>query len=349
MGSKQNKNLEKFIISDQSTVFDAMKAINNNWREIVFVINSKNKIVGVITDGDIRRGLLEGLKFDSKVSEIMAKSFISVGPDVDRAAVLDLMKANLIGCVPVLDKNSKLIGIHFLQELIGATPRPNIALIMAGGKGTRLRPLTEDCPKPLIKVAGRPIIERIILHLVSYGIKKIYISINYLGSKVREYCGNGEVFGCEIEYLKEKRYLGTGGALSLLPKNIKDPIVVMNGDLITQIDIGSLLDLHNKKKFKATLAVKPYQVEIPFGVVKNNKNKLTSLQEKPINNYLVNAGIYVLNPEVISLIPKNKEYPITLLFETLLKSKKKTGVYIIEEDWIDVGRHKDLREAQGEN
>lgn len=342
-------SLQKFIIDDQGTIFEAMKAINNNWREVVFVVEKKRRLVGAITDGDIRRGLLKGLKFDTKVSAIMSKSFISVQAAVDRAAVLDLMKANRIGSVPIVDLKKHLIGIHFLPDLIGASPRPNIALIMAGGQGKRLEPLTKNCPKPLVKVAGRPILERIILHLVGYGVKKIYISINYLGRMIEQYCGNGKTFGCEINYLKEKKFLGTGGALSLLPKKIKEPIIVINGDLVTQVNLDRLLKLHQQNKFVATMGVKPYQIEIPFGVIKNNKNRLIELHEKPINQYLINAGIYVINPEILNLVPRNQEFPITSLFENLLKKKKKTGIYVIEDDWVDVGRREDLRKASGES
>lgn len=341
------KYLKKYIIKSNQTIFQAMKVINNNWHEIVLVVDEKDKVIGVVTDGDVRRGLLSGLNFNTRITQVMTKSFIYVKPDVNRATVLDLMKANLINSIPIVDSKKNLIGIHFLQELIGATPKPNSALIIAGGKGARLKPLTDNCPKPMVKVAGRPILERIILHLLGYGIKTIYISINYLGKTIENYFGNGNSFGCKIKYLKEKRILGTGGPLSLLPNRINHPIIVMNGDLVTQINIDRLLNLHNKRDFLATMCVKPYQIEIPFGVIKTNKNKLLDLKEKPVSQYLINAGIYVINPEILKLIPKNQEYPITTLFELLLKKKKNIGIYITEEDWIDVGRHDELKKAHG--
>jgi dTDP-glucose pyrophosphorylase len=340
-------DLNKFIIEEHQSIYDAMCAINENCREIVFVINSQGKIIGTITDGDIRRGLLDGLDFNSSVNKIMRSDYIHVPMDMDRATVLDLMKAHSIRQVPILNESKKLVGIHFLQDLIGAAEKPNIAVIMAGGKGIRLRPLTENCPKPMIKVAGRPILERVVLHLVGYGIRQIYISVNYLGDMIEEYFGDGSQFGCEIKYLHEEKPLGTGGALTLLEKLPQYPFIVMNGDLITQVNIGRLLDFHSEEGNEATIAVRPYRVDIPFGVITNDNSRLVSMQEKPSAHYLINSGIYVFNPSVISYIPPNVEYPITSLFDILIDQKKPVSVYMLEEEWIDVGRHEELNEANG--
>lgn len=324
-----------------------MECITENWHEVALVEDIGHRIIGVITDGDIRRGLLRGLTMESPAAEVMTKSFISMGPDAGRTAVLDTMKSRAIRHVPVLDKDKKLIGIHFLEELIGTSLRPNIAVIMAGGKGIRLRPLTENCPKPMIPVAGRPILERIVLHLVGYGIREIYISLNYLGNMIEDHFGDGSSFGCTIKYLREEKPLGTGGSLALLPDRPKHPFVVMNGDQITQIDINSLLSFHDQEHVEATIAIKPYQVEIPFGVIQKNGNHLIEIQEKPMANYLINTGIYVLNPSVLPLIPRNEEFPITALFDMLLERKMPVGVHYVDEDWIDVGRHDDLKKAKG--
>ncbi len=340
--------LNKFVIDTRETIRTAMEAINENWREVVLVADDRERVVGVVTDGDIRRGLLRGLTFDSPVSEVMNRKFISVRPDMDRAAVLDMMKSLVIRQVPVLDGDGRLVGFHFLNDLLGTSVRPNVAVIMAGGKGTRLRPLTENCPKPMIQVAGRPILERVVLHLVGYGIRKVYLSINYLGEQIENYFGDGSRFGCAIEYLREEKALGTGGALSLLPGDIEHPFVVMNGDQVTQADIGKMLDVHAREQAAATIGVRHYQVEIPFGVVIQEAGKLLALQEKPTAHYLVNTGIYVFNPDVISMVPMNEEFPITSLFDLLLIRNSCVGVHYIEEDWIDVGRHDDLRRAKGE-
>jgi NDP-sugar pyrophosphorylase family protein len=277
----------------------------------------------------------------------MTTNYVSVGPDIDRTAVLDLMKARSIRHIPIVDSKKKLIGAHFLEDLIGSDIKANIAVIIAGGKGTRLLPLTEDRPKPMILVAGRPILERIVLHLVGYGIRKIYISINYLGEQIEKYFGNGESFGCSIEYLREEKPLGTGGALSLLTIRPDKPFIVMNGDIVTQINLSSLLDFHEKQGVAATIGCRPHKVDIPFGVIREKGNRLVSIDEKPSAHYLVNAGVYVLNAALLDMVPGGENFPITGLFEWLLERKIGVGVYIIEEDWVDVGRHEELKRANG--
>jgi len=341
------KDLARFIITSDKSIRDAMKCIDNNWREVALVSDSDHRIVGVITDGDVRRGLLRGLDMGSPATGIMTQTFFSVGGDADRTTVLDMMKARSIRHVPVLDDRQRLIGIHFLEELIGTSVRPNVAVIMAGGRGVRLQPLTETCPKPMIPVAGRPILERVILHLVGYGIRRIYLSINYLGNMIESHFGDGTRFGCEIRYLREGKALGTGGPLSLLPEHPEHPLIVMNGDQVTQVDIARLLEFHEREQVDATIAIKPYQVEIPYGVVLKDGNRLTELQEKPTACYLINTGIYVLNPGVLPLIPRDQEFPITGLFDIMRDREMPIGVHSIEEDWIDVGRHDDLKKAKG--
>lgn len=340
-------DLSKFVIHSGQTIRNAMECINDNWHEVALVEDPGQKIIGVITDGDVRRGLLNGLTMDSSAAEVMTKTFVSAGPDTGRTKVLEMMKARSIRHVPILDDNKRLLGIHFFEELIGTMVKPNMSIIMAGGKGIRLRPLTDNCPKPMIPVAGRPILERVILHLVGYGIRKIYLSINYLGHMIEEHFGDGSSFGCAIKYLREEKPLGTGGSLALLPEIPKHPIIVMNGDQISQVNISRFLCFHEQEKVEATIAIRPYQVEIPFGVIQMKGNRLIELQEKPTANYLINSGIYILNPSVFSLIPKDNEFPITGLFDLMLEREMPVGVHYVEEDWIDVGRYDDLKKAAG--
>lgn len=341
------KNIEKFVISPGQTIRQAMESINNNWQEVTFVEDAAQKLIGVITDGDIRRGLLQGLSLDSPAVEVMNREFRSVSQDVDRAAVLDMMKALVIRQIPVLDEEDRLVGIHFFNELLGTKVRPNAAIVMAGGKGMRLRPFTENRPKPMILVAGRPILERVILHLVGSGIRNIFIAVNYLGYMIEEHFGDGTRFGCTIQYIRESQPLGTGGALSLLPERLSHPIVVMNGDHVTQVDINKMLEFHEREQVEATIGTQYHQVEIPYGVVEIEGSRLISLVEKPTTQFLINTGIYLLNPSVLPLIPANTEFPITELFVKLLAENRPVGVHHIEEDWIDVGRHDELRRANG--
>jgi len=340
------KNITKFTIDIHSTIKEAMQAINDNYKEVVFVIDRNDVLRGIITDGDIRRALLANRGFDYPAAKIMTRDYFSLDSSSDRTTALDIMKARSIRHIPIIDKNKELIGIHFLDELLGSQLKPNSAVIVAGGLGTRLRPMTEKCPKSMVLVAGRPILERLILHLVGYGIRKIYISINYMGEVIKKYFKDGNNYGCAIEYIEETSPLGTGGPLSILPKQ-KHPVIVMNGDLVTQINIDSLINFHNNTKLDATICAKGFQVEIPFGVINEKNNKLVELKEKPTQEHLINAGIYVFNPNVISLIPKNTEFPITNIFHLMQKKGMGTGVYVLDENWIDVGRMNELKKANG--
>lgn len=345
---KLPSELQKLIVRPGQTIRHAMRVINNNWREVALVTDGNGRVIGVITDGDIRRGLLSGLEMDCPARQIMTKDFIAVGQEADRASILDLMKARSIRHMPVLDRKRRLIGVHFLEVLLGTGDKPNTAVIMAGGQGTRLRPLTEQLPKPMVAVAGRPILERIVLHLVGYGIKRIYISVNYRANVITRHFGDGSRFGCAIEYLRENKPLGTGGALSLLPRHQQHPLLVMNGDLVTQVDVSRLLQFHSRKKAAATLAARYHQVEIPFGVVTQRDNLLLKLVEKPSTQHLINAGIYVIEPRVLRHVPARTFYPITTLFEALAARRQRVAVYPIEEDWIDVGRRDELDRARGQ-
>lgn len=339
--------LEKFLVRPDQAVRDAMRVINDNWRELALVADGDRRVIGLITDGDIRRGLLGGLTLDSPATAVMTPDYVAVDPHADRAAVLDIMKARTIRHVPVLDAERRLVGIHFLEALIGTAEKPNAALIMAGGEGRRLRPLTDLRPKPMMEVAGRPILERIVLHLVGYGIRRIFISVNYLADMIRSHFAQGESFGCSIEYLQEERPLGSGGALSLLPPGMRHPLLVLNGDLVSQFDVSRLLDFHERHGAAATLAARHFQVDIPFGVLETDGPRLTALTEKPAVQLLINAGIYVLHPDVLQLVPRDSFFPMTDLFSRLLAQGNTVAVYPIEEDWIDVGRREDLSRANG--
>lgn len=341
-------SLDKLVIGVASNIRQAMQLINDNWRELALVANEHGTLVGVVTDGDIRRGLLAGLALDAPVHSIMTREYVSVGPDEDRAGVLDLMKARSIRHVPVVDAGQKLLGVHFMQDLIGAAERPNATLVLAGGQGVRLRPLTEHVPKPMICVAGRPILERIVLHLVGHGIRKVYLAVNYKAEMIEKYFGDGSRFGCEITYLHETEPLGTGGPLSLLPAPQQHPLIVMNGDLVTQVDLGELIDFHQSQNAAATISARPYEVEIPFGVIREERGFLVDIEEKPSSYRLINSGVYMFGREAISLVPQNTFFPITDLFGKLLDRQLPVAVYTMKGDWIDVGRHEELRRARGE-
>jgi dTDP-glucose pyrophosphorylase len=336
-----------FTVPDTSTIRKAMEVISANGREVVLIYDSTNRIIGLITDGDIRRGLLSGLTLESPVTSVMTKSFFAVAPEIDRAAVLDIMKARTFQHVPVLDRYGRLIGIHFLRDLIGASPKPNVAVIMAGGQGTRLRPITHKLPKPMVEVAGRPILERTVLHLIGHGIRTIYLSVNYMSEVIERHFGDGAAFGCSIRYLRESSPLGTAGALSLLPSRPEQPFLVLNGDLITNVDISAMINRHVQDQHVATVGVGPYQVQIPFGAVTEREGLLVALEEKPTINIRVNRGIYVLDPIALNYVPVSRECHMTQVLDALLAAKKLVGVFFFDDSWLDVGLPEDLRRARG--
>jgi dTDP-glucose pyrophosphorylase len=334
------------VIADSASIRDAMQAIDTNGREMVLVRDKTGRIIGLISDGDIRRGLLTGRTLDMPAATVMTREFFTVAPDADRASILDVMKARSFQHVPVLDRDRRLVAIHFLRDLIGGAAKPNVAVIMAGGKGTRLRPVTESIPKPMLEVAGRPMLERIVLHLVGHGIQTIYISVNFMAEVIESHFGNGSGFGCRIDYLRESEPLGTGGSLSLLPQRPDHPIIVLNGDLISRVNVTALLEAHAQHGYLATIGVGPYQMQVPFGTVQTDGDRLESLAEKPVLDILVNRGIYVLDPTILDLVPKQNDFPITDLFRKLLAAKKPVGVFNFDDPWADVGHLEDLRKAQ---
>jgi dTDP-glucose pyrophosphorylase len=339
--------LDSLLIGDGASIRDAMAAIDANGREVVVVQDADGRIVGLVTDGDIRRGILAGQGLEASVATVMTQEFFAVPPGVDRAAVLDLMKARDFRHIPVLDGAGRLAGLHFLRDLIGATRKPNVAVIMCGGFGTRLRPITETIPKPMVEVAGRPMLERIVLHLVGHGVTRIHLAVNYLSETIESHFGDGSSFGCEIEYLREHSPLGTGGPLALLDKRPEHPFFVLNGDQVTRADLSAMLAQHLARGHSATIGIGAHQVQIPYGVISSKGGLVTALEEKPTLSLMVNRGIYVLNPETLDHVPTDQEFPITALFERLLELKRPVGAYLFEDYWLDVGAVADLRTAHG--
>jgi dTDP-glucose pyrophosphorylase len=340
--------LSQIVIPERATIRDAMKAIDAGAVAIALVTDKNGRLVGTLSDGDVRRAILKGATLDAKAVIYANRKFTAVGTAASRAEVLDLMRARVLEQIPILDDSGLLIGLHLLREILGATPRPNWAVIMAGGRGERLRPITDSIPKPMIRVAGRPILERIVLHLVGHGFRRIFISVNYKAEIIRDHFGNGTGFGCRIEYLTEEAPLGTGGPISLLPAQPEHPVLVLNGDLITQLDVGGMLCSHVDRVNKVTVAVREYLHTIPFGVIELENERVVALTEKPTNSWLANAGVYVLSPDLVSRVPKSKYFQLPALVEQCLEKGERVGVFHIEDDWIDVGQHNELRRARGE-
>lgn len=340
--------VSSFCLPASGTLWDAMKVIDNGAEGICLMVDDHQRLIGTITDGDIRRALLNGATLSESAEKHARRAFASVHVSASRAEVIDLMQARHIKHVPILDDQGRLEGMHLLREVIGSQQKENWAVIMAGGKGTRLGELTQFTPKPMLKVAGRPILERLVLHLVGCGIRRIFISTNYLAKIIEDYFGDGSNFGCVIQYLREEpdSPLGTGGSLSLLPESPTHPVFVCNGDLVTQVDINSLLDFHDLGNHMATIGVRRYTHEIPFGCLEVSRGTVTSIVEKPTISQLINAGIYILSPEIIQRVPR-KFFPITELFEDAVRRGEPIGAFEILDEWIDVGQRDQLQQARG--
>jgi len=333
------------ILSHTSSIQDAIQILNAVCLKIVLIIDDSNKLIGTVSDGDIRRGLLRGLSMSSSIRNIIHRNALVVPPDMKREMVMQLMAANKIHQIPVVDKNQHVVGLHLWDKITLPTRRPNFIIIMAGGIGSRLRPHTEKCPKPMLHIAGKPMLEHIIIRAKKDGFYKFFIAIHYLGEKIEEYFGQGNNLNVEINYLREKKPLGTAGALNLLNPMPDIPFIVTNGDVVTDIRYGELIDFHSKHEADATMAVRVHEWQNPFGVVKTKGVKIVDFQEKPIIRSHINAGVYALSPSALKSLNKEKAFDMPNLFERLRIQSKKTIAYPIHESWMDIGRFQDYQKA----
>ena len=342
------KDWKKAVLKDSATMRDAMEAIDRGSLQIVVVVDKSYRLVGTVTDGDIRRGILRGLPFTVSIRQIMGGKPQSAKVDQTREEILGLMKQKKIHQIPVLDDEGKVAGIVVLDELLTAPSQENWVVLMAGGLGTRLRPLTDAVPKPMIPIGQKPLLETILENFVEYGFKNFFISVHYKDHMIRNYFGDGSRWGVHIRYLSEDDRRGTAGALSLLPQNPPGPIFVMNGDLLTKINFNQLLSFHLEHKLAATMCVREYDFQVPYGVLSLDGHRILAIDEKPTQKFFVNAGIYVLEPRALKVIPPKKFYDMPQLFKDLMKKNDATAAFPIREYWIDIGHMRDLIRANGD-
>jgi len=343
------EQLARSLVRVDARIADAMRSLEDSLSQIVLVVDDQDRLRGTLTDGDIRRALLAGKSLDSPVAPHVNEDCFTVPEDAGRADVLELMQARQIAQVPVISRERRVVGLHLLHELVTVIERPNWAVVMAGGKGTRLGDLTETIPKPMLPVAGRPILERIVLHLVGSGIRRIYLSVNYKADMIEEHFGDGHRFGCTIMYLREREPLGTGGSLALLPTGDARPaypVLVMNGDLVTQASVGRIIDYHELGDHALTMAVRKYLQQIPFGCVDVDGDELVSFAEKPNATRLINAGIYVMDPDCLDFVHTPEPTSMPDVVQRVQASGRTVRVFEIDDDWIDVGRPEQLDQAR---
>ncbi len=336
------------ILPKSASIEQAIRNLDQNGIRIVLVVNENNQLEGTVSDGDIRRGLLKGMNLASAINNVIHRNALVAPPEIGRDMVMQLMVANKIQQIPVVDENQRIVGLHLWDEITASPARENIMVIMAGGMGTRLRPHTENCPKPLLPVAGKPMLEHIIERAKLEGFSHFVLAIHYLGHLIEDYFGDGERLGVHIDYLRETSPLGTAGALSLLDPAPDLPFVVTNGDVITDIRYGELLDFHIRHHAAATMAVRVHEWQHPFGVVQTQGVEIVGFEEKPVARTHINAGVYVLETQVLDLLGENERCDMPALFERLQEKAGRTVAYPMHEPWLDVGRPDDLKSANTE-
>lgn len=340
------KTWDSILISPNTPVIDAIKVIDNsNPLLTALVIDEDRRLLGTVTDGDIRRGILKKVPMDAPVSLVMHIKPITLSVcDTPKHISSVLRKNKRCNVFPILDENSRLVAIKQGNTQIKKTML-NPVFIMAGGLGTRLRPLTNNCPKPMLPVGDKPILEIILNNFIENGFSNFYFSINYKGEIIEDYFGDGSNFGVSINYVKEKKRLGTAGSLSLLDAPPEHPIIIMNGDLLTKVNFHQLIDYHQKSKASATICVREHEFQLPFGVAEIDNYRLTGLKEKPVNKMFVNAGIYVINPDTLKYIPHNDFFDMPDLFSLLLEKGDKPSVFPVREYWLDIGQVSEYEKA----
>lgn len=342
-------NWKNIILSPDASLTKAIEVLDRDDPRIVLVVDEMRSLLGTVTDGDIRRGLLQGKDLNSKVVDVMNLSpkVAHMGEDID--VIRSRMENLCVKQMPIVDNDMKVIGLETLKHLSESAVYDNPVFIMAGGFGTRLRPLTDDVPKPMLKVGAKPILERIIESFVKAGFHEFYISIHYKADMVRDYFKDGERWGVDITYIREDEPLGTAGALKLLPASIsKLPIILMNGDILTTVNYRNLLEFHEENNSIATVCVKEYDIQVPYGVVEGDDYVVTEIVEKPVQRFLVNAGIYVLSQSVLKEEFGSGYLEMPSLLDSFIKSDRNVTMFPIHEYWIDIGHMEEYERAQEE-
>ncbi len=344
------KDLSKFIIDVDTSVRTAIKCIDSNTKGIVLVCDSERRLLGTITDGDIRRALLMGQDLDACVDVILhaaaPRPFPVTAPvEADPASLLKLMKEKRVRQIPLVDAQTRVQGLVTMDELLPDQTLALQAVIMAGGKGERLRPLTEHVPKPMLPLGERPLLEHVVEQLAIAGVRRMNITTHHKGEVIEEHFGNGEDFGVEIQYVREDRPLGTAGALGVLCPS-EDPIIIINGDVFTRVNFRTMLEFHLQNEAAMTVAVCDYVVSVPFGVIETSGIEVVGISEKPSIRQLINAGIYLVNPSVCRLVPNGEPYDMPQLIERILEQGGKVVSFHIREYWQDIGKLEDYQKAQ---
>jgi dTDP-glucose pyrophosphorylase len=333
------------LISPDTSIINAIETIDRTGLQIALVVDEGGRLLGTVTDGDIRRAILKHLGYDEPVTEVMNPNPCFIFQDQSRENALLLMKNMRFHHIPVLDRQQRVVGLEIADELMTSPPRRNTVVLMAGGLGRRLQPLTEQYPKPMLRIGDKPLLETILEGFIDQGFRYFYISVNYKADIIMQHFGNGSRWAVEINYLQETKPLGTAGALGLLPERPREPLLMMNGDILTRINLVKLLDFHANNHSVATICVKEYSHQLPYGVVTIGSNRVKRIDEKPIQKFFINGGLYVFNPEVLEYVPAGSYLDVPDLLKLLLQQGQEVAVFPIREYWIDIGRIDDYERA----
>jgi dTDP-glucose pyrophosphorylase/predicted transcriptional regulator len=342
------KNIDNIKLNINSTIKEALYIIDSGALQIALIVDENDKLLGTLTDGDIRRGLLKGLDLNSFIESIIFRKPTIAKVSDTKEEILSLALSKKLHQIPIVDDKGKIIGLREIEELIKPKIKTNKVVLMVGGLGTRLRPLTENTPKPMLKVGNKPILQTIVEKFAEYGYVNIVMCVNYKSHVIQDYFGDGKEFGVNIEYVFEEQRMGTAGALSLLQEKPTESFFVMNGDLLTNVNFEHLHDYHCSNNAIASMCVREYDFQVPYGVVNIENGRIQSIEEKPIQKFFVSAGIYLLSPEVLEYIPLNQFYDMPTLFEKLISVNKNVISFPLREYWLDIGRIEEYKKANEE-
>lgn len=345
-------DISKICIHPDDTIRQAIAGIDQGVSGIALILDGEQRLLGTVTDGDVRRAMLMGMTLETQVSVLLSRKTGTIYPVPITAPVsaqpeelIQLMKERVVRQIPLLDEAGRVVDLAVLDDHLRYLDLPLQAVIMAGGFGSRLRPLTDELPKPMLPINGRPIMERIVEQLRQAGIRKISVTTHYKPEKIVDHFGDGRRFGVNITYVNERFPLGTGGALGTMPVP-EEPLLVVNGDIFTQVNFRMLFEYHKEQKAEMTIAVQRYEMQVPYGVIECDGSRVVSLSEKPKMEFLVNAGIYLLEPAMLKFIPSNTYFDMTDLIQRVLDENGMVVTFPIYEYWQDIGHHDDYAQAQ---
>ena len=345
---KMRADLVNLLVYADYTIRQVLKQLNEGAKGIVLVVDQQKKLVGTITDGDVRRALLQGFTLEDPIDQVIHYQPVFVRLATSRDEIKEVFIKKAVRQLPVVDGQGILVDLISINEVLVPEGKDNPVVIMAGGLGTRLKTLTKEIPKPMLRVGEDPILQHTINNFRQYGFNKILITVNYKAEIIENYFQDGYAYGVNIKYIKEKKRLGTAGGIHLAKEYLKEPFFVINGDVFTNLNVENMMNFHLANDNAITVGTKNYAFQVPYGVLEVDGERVKRLQEKPEINCLINSGVYCLQPEMIDLIPENRYFEITDLINTCLAKEYQVGNYEIKDYWMDIGRQEDYHQLNND-